>query len=101
MTQSVKDIRFHWRRIREKAGLGNFTLHDLRHCVGTWLDSLGYTELRIARVLNHRVKSVTQGYSRTQNMKKEETMIALADWLEQTVGPPILKDIPRMLYQDT
>ena len=87
----VKDIRPRWNAIREAAGLEAFTLHDLRHCVGTWLGRLGNTELVISRTLNHRIKSVTEQYSLIPNQQKETAISELADWLEETVGPPILK----------
>lgn len=88
--ESIKDIRYDWERIRKKAGLGAFTLHDLRHCVGTWLGRLGKTELVIARTLNHRVHTVTEKYSLIPNEQKEEAITDLADWLQAQVGPPIL-----------
>ena len=87
----VKDIRNQWNSIRAVAGLKEFTLHDLRHCVGTWLGRLGNTELVISRTLNHRIKSVTEQYSLIPNQQKETALTALANWLEETVGPPILK----------
>lgn len=34
--ESIKDIRYHWKKFRVEAGLGNFDLHDMRHCCGTW-----------------------------------------------------------------
>ncbi|MDA1104646.1 MAG: site-specific integrase [Gemmatimonadetes bacterium] len=88
--ESVKDIRPQWKRIRAEADLGDFTLHDLRHCVGTWLGRLEKTELVISRTLNHRVKSVTEQYSLIPNETKEEAIKELADWLQAQVGPPIL-----------
>ena len=89
----VKDIRPRWEKIREKAGLEDLNLHDLRHCVGTWLGRLGYTQLLIGRTLNHRTKSVTQQYSLIPHQEQEKALTDLADWLEQTVGPPILKEL--------
>ena len=89
--EPLKDIRYPWERLRKACGIEEFTVHDLRHCVGTWLDRLDYSELRIARVLNHRIKSVTQSYSRTANEQKEITMTDLANWIEKTVGPPLLR----------
>ena len=88
--ESIKDIRYDWERIRKKADLGAFTLHDLRHCCGTWLARLGKTELVIARTLNHRVHTVTEKYSLIPNEQKEEAIKELADWLQAQVGAPIL-----------
>ena len=88
--ESVKDIRPQWKRIRAEAGLGDFNLHDLRHCVGTWLGRLDKTELVIARTLNHRVHTVTEKYSLIPNEQKEEAITDLADWLQEQVGPPII-----------
>ena len=91
--QSIKDIRYAWERIRKKADLGAFNLHDLRHCVGTWLGRLEKTELVISRTLNHRVKSVTEQYSLIPNEQKEEAIKDLADWLQEQIGPPVLMDL--------
>ena len=88
--ESIKDIRYDWERIRKKSDLGAFTLHDLRHCCGTWLARLGKTELVIARTLNHRVHTVTEKYSLIPNKQKEEAITDLADWIQAQVGPPIL-----------
>jgi len=102
--ESIKDIRFDWERIRRKADLLEqifedddeqedipaFTLHGLRHSVGTWLGRLEKTELIISRTLNHRVKSVTEQYSLIPNETKEEAIRELADWLQEQVGPPII-----------
>jgi integrase len=91
--QGVRDIRRQWKRIRSEAGLGGFNMHDLRHCVGTWMARLGKTELVISRTLNHRVKSVTQKYSLIPNETQEQALTELADWLQEQVGPPILRDL--------
>ena len=91
--QGVRDIRRQWKRIRAEAGLGDFNLHDLRHCVGTWLGRLGKTELVISRTLNHRVKSMTERYSLIPNEEQEAAITDLADWLQEQVGPPILRDL--------
>jgi integrase len=88
--ESIKDIRYDWERIRKKADLGAFTLHDLRHCVGTWLGRLGKTELVIARTLNHRVHTVTEKYSLIPNELKEQAVKDLANWIQSQVGPPVL-----------
>jgi integrase len=88
----VKDIKNAWEDIRAKAGLVDFKFHDLRHCVGTWLGRLGHTELLIGRTLNHRTNSVTQRYSLIPDQDQEAALTGLADWLEETVGPPILRD---------
>lgn len=91
--KSIQDVRHQWNRIRRNAGLKNFRMHDLRHSVGTWLGALGFTELQIARTLNHKKNTVTERYSLIPNEKKEEVICALADWLQDQVGPPILKEL--------
>lgn len=53
-----------WKRIRERAGLEDVRLHDLRRTVGSWLASSGASLPLIGKVLNHSNASTTQVYAR-------------------------------------
>jgi integrase len=53
-----------WRRIKEKAGLSDLRLHDLRRTLGSWLAADNYSLLLIGRVLNHTSSTATQVYAR-------------------------------------
>ena len=91
----IADIKDEWERIRKEAEITDVTIHDLRHCVGTWLGRLNYTELQIGRILNHRTSSITQRYSLLPNKDKEKAVTELAEWIQDLVGPPILPAGPR------
>lgn len=56
-----------WHSIREKAGLDDVTLHDLRRTVGSWLAQSGVSILLIGKVLNHRDSKSTEVYARFAN----------------------------------
>lgn len=53
-----------WRRIREKAGLNDVRLHDLRRTVGSWMATSGASLPLIGSILNHSNASTTQVYAR-------------------------------------
>jgi integrase len=53
-----------WVRIRERAGLQDVRLHDLRRTVGSWLATSGASLPLIGKVLGHSNASTTQVYAR-------------------------------------
>lgn len=53
-----------WRRIRERAGLPDVTIHDLRRTTGSWLAMSGASLPVIGKVLGHRDTAATQVYAR-------------------------------------
>lgn len=55
-----------WARIRNRAGLADVRIHDLRRTVGSWLAQSGNSLHLIGRVLNHSDSSTTQVYARFQ-----------------------------------
>jgi integrase len=87
----IADIKDEWRGIREEAAISDVNIRDLRHCVGTWLGRLNHTDLMIGRILNHRTQSVAERDPRLPNKTKEEAVTQLADWIQDLVGPPILR----------
>lgn len=52
-----------WQRFRERCGLGDLHVHDLRHTVGMRLREAGVREETISAVLWHTTASMTQHYS--------------------------------------
>ena len=55
-----------WQNARERAGLGDLHVHDLRHTVGMRLREAGVAESTVADVLWHSTRSMTQHYSTAQ-----------------------------------
>ena len=53
-----------WQRIRNRAGLPDVRLHDLRRTLGSWLAAQGHSLSLIGRALNHSSTSATQVYAR-------------------------------------
>jgi len=43
-----------WRRVRARAGIEDFRLHDLRHSCGSYLAGAGLSAFQIAAILGHR-----------------------------------------------
>ena len=58
------DIKRSWARVRERAGLEDVRVHDLRRTVGAWLASAGASELVIGDVLGHSDPTATRVYAR-------------------------------------
>ncbi len=53
-----------WHRIRERAGVPDVRIHDLRRTLGSWLSGQGYNLQLIGKALNHSSVSATQVYAR-------------------------------------
>jgi len=53
-----------WARIRNRAGLKDVWIHDLRRTVGSWLASSGESLVMIGKLLNHSQPSTTAIYAR-------------------------------------
>lgn len=53
-----------WRRVRERAGIPDVRLHDLRRTVGSWLAQNGNSLLLIQKALNHKTHAATLVYAR-------------------------------------
>jgi integrase len=53
-----------WQRIRNRAGVPDVRLHDLRRTLGSWLAGQGYSLPLIGRALNHTNVATTQIYAR-------------------------------------
>jgi len=53
-----------WKRIRERAGLPDIRIHDLRRTVGSWMAGAGVGLPIIGKVLNHTQPSTTAIYAR-------------------------------------
>lgn len=61
--QPLVNISKPWRAIRERAGMKDVRLHDLRRTVGSWLATSGASLPLIGSVLNHTNASTTQIYA--------------------------------------
>ncbi len=62
----VVNINKQWWAVRERAGLADVQIHDLRRTVGSWLAQKGNTLYLIGKVLNHADVKTTAIYARFQ-----------------------------------
>jgi len=82
----LQDFRRYWRRIRERAGLEDVRLHDLRRTCGTKMAEAGVPLHTIAKVLNHSDVATTEIYARISDNVQKKALDALAENLEDTLG---------------
>ncbi len=61
-TRPVDNITFHWKRIREEAGLPGLWLHDLRHTSASVAAMNGVDMVTIAKLLGHALVETTECY---------------------------------------
>jgi integrase len=60
----INDFKRDWKRIRERAELGDVTVHDLRRTCGSLMAQGGVPIEAISQVLNHSNSDVTRIYAR-------------------------------------
>ncbi|WP_250311767.1 tyrosine-type recombinase/integrase [Rickettsia endosymbiont of Oedothorax gibbosus] len=60
----LEDPKRAWIKIRKKAGLKDFKLHDLRRTMGSWMAIAGASQYVIGKALNHKNPRSTSIYAR-------------------------------------
>jgi len=68
-----------WQNAREKAGLGDLHVHDLRHTTAIRLREAGVGEATIADLPWHSKASVTQHYARAQLLELRTALELVTD----------------------
>lgn len=61
--EPLKYVHKVWERLREKAGLPNLRLHDLRHQFASFLVNSGRSLYEVQKILGHSSHSVTERYA--------------------------------------
>lgn len=86
----------HWRRIRERAGLPDVTIHDLRRTCASFLAISGENIAVIAKVLNHTTLANTAIYARLNLApvkaalgKHADTLLGMGSASTPPTSPPI------------
>ncbi len=80
-------------RNRDRLGIGDATVHDLRRTFATWHgdsdNGVGTAPEVLSALLNHAPATITkQVYDRSENIgPRRKAMIAWSNWLERTVSP--------------
>jgi integrase len=57
------EVKGAWARIRERAGVDDIHVHDLRHTLASWLVAQGVNLPLVGRTLNHARSSTTERYA--------------------------------------
>jgi hypothetical protein len=77
-----------WGRIRERAGLNDLNIHDLRRSCASWLAIRGENLAVIARVLNHTSLANTAIYARLNLAPVQSALFKHADAVLAMGGQP-------------
>ena len=78
-----------WRQVRRAAGIGPFTLHDLRHFYASGLIASGCDVATVQRALGHSSATITLGvYSHLWPAAEDRTRAAAADLMASVLGRP-------------
>jgi integrase len=75
------DLRSAWQKAVERAGLGDFHWHDLRHSTASFLAADGASLREIGEVLGHRSVEATRRYSHLTEQHSHTLVRDLADKL--------------------
>jgi len=75
------DLRSAWQKAVERAGLGDFHWHDLRHSTASFLAADGASLREIGEVLGHRSVEATRRYSHLTEQHSHTLVRGLADKL--------------------
>jgi len=71
-----------WERIRKRAGLEGFRIHDLRRSFGSWLGDAGFTSKQIGAALGHRSDITSRVYMQLGDQSKRAAADAVGRILE-------------------
>jgi integrase len=63
-TGSVTDAKKAWERVRERSGLDDIRMHDLRRTLGSWQALTGTSLQIIGKSLGHKSMKATEVYAR-------------------------------------
>jgi len=78
-----------WEYAVERAGLGDFRFHDLRHTYASWLTQRGRTMKEVQEALGHRTVTMTNRYSHLAPDHLRAAAASLDGILSSPVQPTI------------
>ena len=87
-TGSVVDAKKAWERVRERSGLKDVRMHDLRRTLGSWQALTGTSLQIIGKSLGHKTMKATEIYARltvdpVREAVEKATQQMAAHWTEQ------------------
>lgn len=83
---SLQDIKKAWNTIRNRAGLSNVRLHDLRHTHASHLVSSGLSLSIVGKLLGHTQSSTTQRYAHLADTPLREAAELFGLKMEKLAG---------------
>ena len=79
---AVHTVEQTWRRLRQRAGLEDVRIHDLRHTAGTYAGRAGANAYLIRDLLGHKTLSMTARYV----SRDADPLRALAERVESRIA---------------
>ena len=89
-SSSMDALQSAWKGVREKAGLPNLRMHDLRHVAATDYARAGMNSHQLQRVLAHKTTTQAQIYVNLVNSDILQAMDGMADKVAPV--PPVTED---------
>ncbi len=86
--QHITDLQHPWRRIRERAGLDDVRIHDLRHTYASNAVSSGMPIQMVGRLLGHTQLQTTMRYAHLADDPVKRAAEENAERLSALVGAP-------------
>jgi integrase len=93
-TPYLSCINNSWLRKRERAGLGNLRIHDLRHTAASWMAQNGGTAWEIKQALQHATVRTSERYI---HLNVDDVRNRLIESQEEMVGTSLAPPKPRLV----
>ena len=86
-----------WTRLRNKAGLPHFRIHDLRHQYASFLVNAGRTLYEVQQVLGHSDPKVTQRYAHLSTKSLQDAANSASVMIKRSLPVAIPMDLPLLV----
>jgi integrase len=83
--ERLKYVHGVWERLRDKAGMPNLRLHDLRHSHASMLINQGHTLFVVQKILGHNDPSVTQRYAHLSTRSLQEASDSASEMIQKAM----------------
>jgi len=86
--KAINEIEKPWRRIREKAGLGEVRIHDLRHTYASNAVMAGLSIAIVGKILGHTQAQTTMRYAHFADQPVQDAATLVASRLDHQLTVP-------------
>ena len=90
----MKGCRRAFQSACKKAGIKEFTFHDLRHTCASWLVQGDVHLLSVRDVLGHRTTAMTERYAHMDNQKIHDAVAVLDEFRSHSGHTTLIKKEP-------